>query len=68
MRGNAVLRAKRTTGPSAQTIMITHLRVSHCKHCSNAPVIVKTLGLDGKTVKLCADHINGKGKHDKAQA
>lgn len=40
MRGNAVMRAKRVTGPSAQSILCTHVACERCTRCKSQPVFV----------------------------
>lgn len=58
MRGNSVMKAKRVTGPSAQSIMLTHMKLERCKiaGCKN-PVAV-TRNPDGVTrVRTCIEHV-----------
>ena len=52
------MRAKRVTGPSAQAIMLTHIRLERCKSegCENAPVVTKNY-TGVKKERFCMDHI-----------
>ena len=58
MRGNAVMKAKRVTGPSAQSIMLTHIRLERCKVAGCKNPVVATLNPDGTTkIRACIDHV-----------
>jgi len=60
----SALSLKRTTGPSAQTTMLTHLAQTRCEHRDKdggrcevmIPHVVKILP-GGKTRKLCLTHL-----------
>lgn len=56
-RGNAVLRAKRVTGPSAQSLLITACRLERCsvKGCNNAPL--RSTTVDGTIRRHCVMHL-----------
>jgi len=58
-RGNAVMKAKRTTGPSPQTVLITCVRMERCdvKGCNERPLITSTT--DGTISRKCKTHIHG---------
>lgn len=61
----SVLAQKRVSGPSANAQMIVHMRTAHCHYCDAEPVTVKNIG-DGKTKKLCMEHILGKNPQEDA--
>lgn len=57
---NPVLRAKRVSGPSARTILNTHVALERCKiaGCNERVLVTKNrTGVD--KVRLCATHVAG---------
>ena len=55
MRGNAVMRAKRTHGPTPNTVLRIACAVATCDKCSKSPV--RTIPTAGAIVRACIDHI-----------
>lgn len=53
-RGNAVMRAKRTTGPSPNTELLTRVKCETCdtRGCNNRPL--RTDGRGGTIKRVCA--------------
>ena len=60
-RGNRVMKAKRVTGPSANSIMNTRIAITTCsvRGCSNEPLLTDPRA--GAVVRLCSDHIASTG-------
>ena len=58
MRGNAVMRAKRTTGATPNTELGLRVSSEHCAQCETAPLVTRTLP-DGTIERKCAAHIGG---------
>lgn len=57
MRGNPAMRSKRVTGPSAQSIMLTHIRLERCKVAGCKNPVVTTKNPDGLTkIRACIEH------------
>lgn len=58
MKGNAVMKAKRVTGPSAQTQLALIMATMRCSHpgCDKPPIVsFNRTGTDRR--KACADHL-----------
>jgi hypothetical protein len=56
MAKNRSMAAKRITGPTANSIMLTNMKTAHCKYCDAMPDV--TLNLEGgKTKKVCMEHL-----------
>lgn len=62
MKGNAVMKAKRTTGPTPNTELCIAVALQRCsvKGCDNPPA--RTLPVPGNIVRTCADHIGADRK------
>jgi hypothetical protein len=62
-RGNRVMKAKRVTGESAQTILLRHMVLEHCKvkGCSE-PVLVTKNHTGVTKERICAKHLGGRGR------
>ena len=60
-RGNAVMKAKRVTGESAQTILLRHVTLEHCKvkGCKERVLITKNHTGVSKE-RICATHLKHK--------
>lgn len=58
-RGNRVMAAKRTTGPSAKRVLETHIVLERCgvKGCSNPPLATKN-PTGTERVRRCAEHVS----------
>ena len=56
-RGNAVMKAKRTTGPSPNSVLLTKVKCERCsvKGCNEAPL--RTTSKDGTILRECAHHV-----------
>lgn len=62
-RGNAVMKAKRVTGESAQTILLRHVALEHCKVKGCKERVLVTKNPNGTTKhRMCAKHIGGRGR------
>ena len=58
MRGNAVMKAKRVTGPSAQRMLLLKVALERCnvKGCTERVLVTRNpTGVDN--VRYCANHI-----------
>ena len=56
-QGNAVMRAKRTTGPTPNAELLTACKTATCsvKGCDNPPL--RTIPTAGAVVRECAHHV-----------
>ena len=57
MKGNAVMRAKRTTGPSPNSVLLMHVRCERCSvnGCNEPPL--RSTSVDGTIKRECAAHV-----------
>jgi len=57
VKGNAVMKAKRVTGPTPNTVLCTAVALQRCsvKGCDNPPA--RTIPEPGNIVRTCAEHI-----------
>jgi len=60
MKGNAVMKAKRVTGPTPNTVLVIAVACETCDHCASAPL--RTSSVDGSIHRACVKHLNGKGR------
>lgn len=61
MRGNPVMKAKRVTGPTPNTVLLTHVKCERCyvKGCEAPVVLVRNP--NGTTQKrACLTHVDGR--------
>lgn len=59
MKGNPVMKAKRVTGPSPNTVLLTHVRCETCEMCDAPPLRTRTV--DGVRIeRRCATHLLGR--------
>lgn len=65
-RGNAVMKAKRVTGESAQRILLRHMALEHCKVKGCKEPVLVTKNPNGTTKhRMCEQHIGHRGKRVK---
>lgn len=60
MQGNPAMKAKRVTGPSAQTQLNLAMALMRCSvaGCTNEVILTRNL-TDATTKRQCIDHIDG---------
>lgn len=52
-RGNPVMKAKRVTGPTPNTVLLTACKTAKCSACGETGNVVRTIPTAGAVVRTC---------------
>ena len=65
MRGNPVMRAKRTTGPTPNTVLTLQCKLERCgiAGCEERPLLTSTVAGTGTIARRCAAHLGAADNH-----